>query len=93
VVNFAATYRQYCGCRRGGGIRRPITELWKQGTCYIADPEGNLIEVGSFKERRRRKKAASWKKTDMEMIMKALLLFCGEAVTDGHTVMPMRYDS
>ncbi|MEG0494612.1 MAG: glyoxalase, partial [Clostridia bacterium] len=21
---------------------------WGQRTCYIADPEGNLIEIGSF---------------------------------------------
>ena len=24
------------------------TEKWGQRTCYIADPEGNLIEIGSF---------------------------------------------
>ena len=29
---------------------RPVcaTEPWGQRTCYIADPEGNLIEIGSF---------------------------------------------
>ena len=26
------------------------TEEWGQITCYIADPEGNLIEIGSFNE-------------------------------------------
>lgn len=26
----------------------PETEPWGQRTCYIADPEGNLIEIGSF---------------------------------------------
>lgn len=26
----------------------PETEVWGQRTCYIADPEGNLIEIGSF---------------------------------------------
>jgi len=26
----------------------PETEAWGQRTCYIADPEGNLIEIGSF---------------------------------------------
>ena len=26
----------------------PETEPWGQRTCYIADPEGNLIETGSF---------------------------------------------
>ena len=26
----------------------PEDEPWGQRTCYIADPEGNLIEIGSF---------------------------------------------
>lgn len=26
----------------------PTDEPWGQRTCYIADPEGNLIEIGSF---------------------------------------------
>lgn len=26
----------------------PTTEPWGQRTCFIADPEGNLIEIGSF---------------------------------------------
>ena len=26
----------------------PENEPWGQRTCYIADPEGNLIEIGSF---------------------------------------------
>ena len=29
-------------------ILAPTTEPWGQRTCYIADPEGNLIEIGSF---------------------------------------------
>ena len=29
-------------------VLAPETEPWGQRTCYIADPEGNLIEVGSF---------------------------------------------
>ncbi len=29
-------------------ILGPTTEPWGQRTCYIADPEGNLIEIGSF---------------------------------------------
>ena len=28
----------------------PEDEPWGQRTCYIADPEGNLIEIGSFTE-------------------------------------------
>lgn len=29
-------------------IMSPTTEEWGQRTCYVADPEGNLIEIGSF---------------------------------------------
>ena len=29
-------------------VMPPETEPWGQRTCYIADPEGNLIEIGSF---------------------------------------------
>jgi len=29
-------------------VKEPTTEPWGQRTCYIADPEGNLIEIGSF---------------------------------------------
>lgn len=29
-------------------VLEPETEPWVQRTCYIADPEGNLIEIGSF---------------------------------------------
>ena len=28
----------------------PTTEPWGQRTCYVADPEGNLIEISSFIE-------------------------------------------
>ncbi len=39
-----------CGCRTSGGrlfcTDRSGSE--DQRTCYIADPEGNLIEIGSF---------------------------------------------
>lgn len=31
-------------------VMPPATEEWGQRTCYIADPEGNLIEIGSFTE-------------------------------------------
>jgi len=30
------------------GVMAPTTEPWGQRTCYIADPEGNLIEIGSW---------------------------------------------
>lgn len=29
-------------------VMYPATMPWGQHTCYIADPEGNLIEIGSF---------------------------------------------
>lgn len=32
-------------------VLEPTTEPWGQRTCYIADPEGNLIEIGSFNRR------------------------------------------
>lgn len=31
-------------------IFEPTTEPWGQRTCYIADPEENLIEISSFNE-------------------------------------------
>ena len=35
--------------RRGAApVLEPTTEPWGQRTCYIADPEGNLIEIGSW---------------------------------------------
>ena len=32
----------------GRPVLEPTTEPWGQRTCYIADPEWNLIEIGSF---------------------------------------------
>ncbi len=29
-------------------ILAPVTREWGQRVCYIADPEGNLIEIGSY---------------------------------------------
>lgn len=29
-------------------VSYPRTEPWGQRTCYVSDPEGNLIEIGSF---------------------------------------------
>ncbi|SEK26708.1 VOC family protein [Ruminococcus albus] len=29
-------------------VMPPRTMPWGQRTCYVADPEGNLIEIGSF---------------------------------------------
>ena len=29
-------------------LMEPTSEPWGQRTCFIADPEGNVIEIGSF---------------------------------------------
>ncbi|MBP3250721.1 MAG: VOC family protein [Ruminococcus sp.] len=29
-------------------VLEPTTEPWGQRTCYVSNPEGNLIEIGSF---------------------------------------------
>lgn len=29
-------------------LLEPTTEPWGQRTCFIADPEGNVIEIGSW---------------------------------------------
>lgn len=29
-------------------VLEPETEPWGQRTCFVADPEGNIIEIGSF---------------------------------------------
>lgn len=50
VENYAAvdrTYEELTG-KGAQGVMAPKTEPWGQRTCYIADPEGNLIEIGSF---------------------------------------------
>ena len=36
-------------CDKGAkAVMQPTTMPWGQRTCYVADPEGNLIEIGSF---------------------------------------------
>ncbi len=52
VENYAAVDKAYAAVTAAGaeGIMEPTTEPWGQRTCYIADPEGNLIEIGSFTE-------------------------------------------
>lgn len=41
------TYREVVA-RGAVPVMEPTTEPWGQRTCYVADPEGNLIEIGSF---------------------------------------------
>jgi catechol 2,3-dioxygenase-like lactoylglutathione lyase family enzyme len=52
VENYAAVDREYERLVGLGTVpvMPPTTEPWGQRTCYVADPDGNLIEIGSFKE-------------------------------------------
>ncbi|MDO4497451.1 MAG: VOC family protein [Bacteroidales bacterium] len=50
VPTFADVDKEYqhalsCGAR---SVLPPTTEPWGQRTCFVADPDGNLIEIGSF---------------------------------------------
>ena len=50
VENYAAVDKTFVEVTAKGAVSvmPPTTEPWGQRTCYIADPEGNLIEIGSF---------------------------------------------
>ena len=50
VSNYEAVDRAYADVIAKGAqpVMEPTTEPWGQRTCYVADPEGNLIEIGSF---------------------------------------------
>lgn len=50
VESFSAVDCAYADITAKGAVPvvAPITCPWGQRTCYIADPEGNLIEIGSF---------------------------------------------
>lgn len=52
VENYAEVDKAFEAVTRSGGqvIMPPTTEPWGQRTCYIADPEGNLVEIGSFEK-------------------------------------------
>ena len=52
VENYAAVDKAYEQVISAGAesILAPVTEPWGQRTCYIADPEGNFIEIGSFQK-------------------------------------------
>ena len=50
VENFSqvdAVFAQACA-KGAKPVMAPTTMPWGQRTCYIADAEGNLIEIGSF---------------------------------------------
>ena len=50
VENYKAVDETFDRVIRAGAkeVMKPTTEPWGQRTCYIADPEGNLVEIGSF---------------------------------------------
>lgn len=50
VEDHAAVDRAFREVTKAGAkpVMEPTTEPWGQRTCYVADPEGNLIEIGSF---------------------------------------------
>ena len=50
VENYAAVDEAFAAVTAAGAkpVMAPTTEPWGQRTCYIADPEGNLVEIGSF---------------------------------------------
>lgn len=52
VPTFADVDKEYNRAVSMGAkpIMVPTTEPWGQRTCYVADPEGNLIEISSFNE-------------------------------------------
>lgn len=52
VPTFAEVDKAYKHALNQGAVSvlPPITEPWGQRTCYVADPDGNLIEIGSFTE-------------------------------------------
>ena len=52
VPTFADVDKEYQNALNYGAksVLSPTTEPWGQRTCYVADPDGNLIEIGSFVE-------------------------------------------
>ena len=50
VPTFADVDKEYQHALDNGAtsLLPPTTEPWGQRTCYVADPDGNLIEISSF---------------------------------------------
>ena len=50
VPTFADVDKEYQNALDNGAksVLPPTTEPWGQRTCYVAEPDGNLIEIGSF---------------------------------------------
>lgn len=53
VNNYEAVDEAYKKAIQQGAasVLEPTTEPWGQRTCYISDPEGNLVEIGSFNKK------------------------------------------
>lgn len=53
VADFAQVDAEYARVVHAGAIPvfPPTNEPWGQRTSYVADPDGNLIEIGSFVKR------------------------------------------
>lgn len=52
VPTFTEVDTEYQNALDNGAVSvlPPTTEPWGQRTCYVADPEGNLIEISSFND-------------------------------------------
>lgn len=52
VENYAAVDATFQEIVAKGAVpvMEPATMEWGQRTCYVADPEGNLVEIGTFVE-------------------------------------------
>lgn len=50
VDTFDEVDEQYLHAVKNGAtsLLAPTTEPWGQRTCFLADPEGNIIEIGSW---------------------------------------------
>lgn len=50
VDTFSEVDEEYENAIRNGAVSlmSPTIEPWGQRTCFIADPEGNIIEIGSW---------------------------------------------
>jgi putative intracellular protease/amidase/uncharacterized glyoxalase superfamily protein PhnB len=50
VPTYADVDKEYQNALNNGAksVLPPTNEPWGQRTCYVADPDGNLIEIGSF---------------------------------------------
>lgn len=50
VDTFDEVDEQYLHAVKNGAtsLLAPTTEHWGQRTCFLADPEGNIIEIGSW---------------------------------------------